>query len=71
MDGGWEFGGLSLDGVAAMMGAREEGHGDRGVPCCKHLLACVLADRWETALGRYVDVRRVSKEEMAGIMADI
>jgi hypothetical protein len=60
-DAGWSFGGLSLDGWAA----------GEGVPVCKHLLACVLAERWSAALGRYVVERRVGKEEMAGIVADI
>lgn len=59
----WSFGGMSLDGLAA--GAGE------GVPVCKHLLACLLADRWSVALGRYVVERRVGREEMAGIVADV
>lgn len=54
--GAWEFGGVSLD---------------RDVPCCKHLLACLLAERWEGALGRYVEERRVGRNEMAGMVADI
>ncbi|RFU32683.1 hypothetical protein B7463_g3661, partial [Scytalidium lignicola] len=52
----WEFGGLSLDGGE-----------EQGVPCCKHLLACVLAERWEALLGRFVNHREVSLEEMAGL----
>ena len=44
--------------------------GRYGVPCCKHLLACLLAERWHAALGSYVMGRRVGKEEMAGIIAD-
>jgi len=72
---GWQFGGLSLDGVpgtgVAEGDTEDEDDAGGGVPCCKHLLACVLADRWEAALGRYVVVRRASREEMAGIMADI
>ncbi|KAK4251624.1 hypothetical protein C7999DRAFT_27698 [Corynascus novoguineensis] len=59
----WSFGGMSLDGRGA--GLNEE------VPVCKHLLACVLAERWHTALGRYVVKRTVQKEEMAGIVAEI
>lgn len=57
------FGGLSFsnDGV--------EGTGMP--PCCKHLLACVLAERWGAVLGRYVTERSVTREEMAGIFADI
>lgn len=46
--------------------------GGRGTPpCCKHLLACVLAERWDTVLGQYVIQRSVTREEMAGIFADI
>lgn len=63
---GWEFGGLSCDGVEA------EGEGSGGgVPCCKHLLACVLAERWPGGLGTHVVERHVSREEMAGIVADV
>ncbi|KAK1754335.1 hypothetical protein QBC47DRAFT_383671 [Echria macrotheca] len=51
-----EFGGMSL-------GAQS--------PVCKHLLACLLAERWKDALGGYVVERQVSREEMAGIVADI
>lgn len=53
---GWSFGGVSVDGL--------------GVPCCKHLLACVLAERW-AALGGYVSVKRVRRGEMAGLVADV
>ncbi|KAK7979976.1 hypothetical protein PG989_012433 [Apiospora arundinis] len=58
----WEFGGMSRDGVAV---------GTGGVPCCKHLLACVLAERWTDVLGNYVTERRVGKEEAAGLVAGI
>lgn len=51
---GWEFGGRSLEGV-----------GEGGVPVCKHLLACLLGERWEV-LRNYVKERNVSREEMAG-----
>jgi hypothetical protein len=60
-DSEWEFGGLSSDGTA--------GHGD-GVPCCKHLMACLLAERWEGVLGGHIKQRRVGREEMAGLGAD-
>jgi hypothetical protein len=51
----WEFGGLSCDGK------------DGGsVPVCKHLLACLLGEKWEL-LGRYVKMKEVEKEEMAGV----
>ena len=53
----WEFGGASRDGQ------------DGGaVPVCKHLLAVVLADRWEVLSGM-VSERWVGREEMAGLGA--
>lgn len=45
----------------------EDEHG--GVPICKHLLACVLAERWEEVFGEYVKERKVSREEAGGICA--
>lgn len=57
----WEFGGLSADG--------RDGAG--GVPCCKHLLACVLAERWDAVLGAYVEERLVTREESAGLVGDL
>ncbi|KAI0601728.1 hypothetical protein F4775DRAFT_604620 [Biscogniauxia sp. FL1348] len=38
-------------------------------PCCKHILACVLAERWAWLRG-YVEERVVSPEEGAGLVAD-
>ena len=35
------------------------------VPLCKHLLACLLAERWEVVKGS-VEERVVGREEMAG-----
>ncbi|KAJ3577414.1 hypothetical protein NPX13_g3153 [Xylaria arbuscula] len=61
VDEPWEFGGLSTDG--------KDGTG--GVPCCKHLLACVLAERWHQVLGGYIEERVVSKEEGAGLVGDL
>ncbi|KAM5380395.1 hypothetical protein ACJZ2D_003497 [Fusarium nematophilum] len=57
--GEWSFGG---------MGAEPRGDAP---PCCKHLLACLLVDKWPGMLGRYVEERVVSRDEMAGIVADI
>ncbi|EFQ32912.1 hypothetical protein CGRA01v4_00633 [Colletotrichum graminicola] len=57
--GGWQFGGLSLDGIDS---------GD--VPCCKHLLACLLSEQWGDELGKYVTEKRVSREEMAGLVSE-
>jgi hypothetical protein len=58
-EGEWEFGGRSTDG--------EDGG---AVPCCKHLLACVLAEKWEAWLGGFMDVRTVGREEMAGLACE-
>ncbi|KAG9243150.1 hypothetical protein BJ878DRAFT_424284 [Calycina marina] len=51
----WEYGGESLDG-------RDGG----AVPVCKHLLACLLAERW-SVLGGQVDVREVERDEVVGL----
>ncbi|KAG7010170.1 mitochondrial GTP/GDP carrier protein 1 [Physcia stellaris] len=48
--GRWKFGGVTLG---------------EDVPVCKHLLACVLAERVE-GLGNYVEERIVGREELAG-----
>ncbi|KAF5027202.1 hypothetical protein F66182_690 [Fusarium sp. NRRL 66182] len=55
----WSFGGLGLDS-----------RGD-APPCCKHLLACLLVDKWPAMLGSYVEDWVVSREELAGIVADL
>jgi hypothetical protein len=47
----WEFGGLCQD---------------ESVPTCKHLVACLLGERWEGVLGGYVKERVAGREEMAG-----
>ena len=55
--GKWEFGALSNDGK------------DGGsVPACKHLLACVLADRWPAVKGM-INERYAEREEMAALGA--
>lgn len=56
------FGGMGADGLP--------GHGE-DVPCCKHLLACLLAEKWGGMLGSRVDNRRATKEELAGIMSNV
>lgn len=48
----WVFGGVSL--------------GEAMPPVCKHLLACVLAERCEGLFGKFVKERVVSVEEAAG-----
>lgn len=49
---GWRFGGVSL--------------GDEMPPVCKHLLACVLAEKCSGVFGACVHERRVSVETAAG-----
>jgi hypothetical protein len=67
-----DFGGLCRDGE---LGAKENGEdaapASTGVPCCKHLLACLLADRWERVLGQYITQQQVDKAELVGIFAGI
>jgi hypothetical protein len=63
------FGGLSFDGLEGHTDV-ENGDGDRGVPCCKHLLACFLADKWGSVLGGFVKERRAGREEMAALGAE-
>ncbi|KAI1866307.1 uncharacterized protein JN550_007695 [Neoarthrinium moseri] len=60
----WEFGGLSLDDDG-------DGGGTGSPPCCKHLLACVLAERWGSVLGGYVGERRVGRVEAAGLIGGL
>ncbi|SPO05323.1 uncharacterized protein DNG_08010 [Cephalotrichum gorgonifer] len=57
----WSFGGMSRDGTGT--GA--------GTPCCKHLLACVLAERWGGVLGVYAPLKTIGRGEMAGLVADV
>lgn len=55
----WSFGGLSQD------------PGGDVPPCCKHLLSCLIVDKWPAMLGSYIENRVVSRDEMAGIVADL
>ena len=48
---GWQWGGLML--------------GEEDIPLCKHLLACVLSERWDVA-GGMVEERQAGREEIAG-----
>ncbi|KAI0161320.1 hypothetical protein GGR57DRAFT_353692 [Xylariaceae sp. FL1272] len=68
----WEFGGLSMDGrkPTGVDGSISDDMSG-GVPCCKHLLACVLAERWKEVLGQYMDERAVGREEAAGLVGDL
>ncbi|KAF7884993.1 hypothetical protein EAF00_010811 [Botryotinia globosa] len=38
------------------------------VPICKHLLACLLVERWGDVLGTYVRERVVGREELGGLV---
>ncbi|KAH6656478.1 hypothetical protein BKA67DRAFT_552099 [Truncatella angustata] len=67
--GSWEFGGLGLDGREGSGGGVVVGSG--APPCCKHLLACVLAERWGAVMGGYVQERRVGREEAAGLIGSL
>ncbi|KPM41214.1 hypothetical protein AK830_g5356 [Neonectria ditissima] len=58
----WSFGGVSRDGQGASSG---------DVPCCKHILACLLFTKWPRMLDRYVEDRSISRDEMAGILAEM
>ena len=70
-DAAWQFGGLSIDGRDGDVHARRRGIA-AGVPACKHLLACALAERLAgLGLRGYVDERWVSREEGAGLVADV
>lgn len=59
------FGGMSFDG----RGVESDEVGGLP-PCCKHLLACVLVEKWAVLTG-YVNERSVGREELAGIFAGI
>lgn len=54
----WEFGGLSGDGRAG-----------GGVPVCKHLVACILGERWDVLEG-YIQEREMSRDEMGGVSGE-
>ena len=54
-------------GVSSEMGwgGLLQPYGGDNVPICKHLLACVLAERW-TKAGQMIEVKHVGQEEVAG-----
>ncbi|SZF04932.1 unnamed protein product [Blumeria hordei] len=54
----WEFGGVRRKNATET------------VPICKHLIACLIGERWGNLLGSYVKERQVNREEMAGIASD-
>lgn len=57
--------GLKWGGLILHHDSDTEGSGSSSVPLCKHLLACVLAERWVVA-GSMVGEREVGREEMGG-----
>ena len=59
-----------MDGSGSGSGSGSGGGGAAGVPACKHLLACALAERLGL-LGAYVGERRAGREEGAGLVADL
>lgn len=52
------FGNLGMDRMTSL----------EDFPCCKHLLACLLAEKWRESPGGYVQDRYTTKEELAGII---
>ncbi|KAL6906566.1 hypothetical protein GGI43DRAFT_232800 [Trichoderma evansii] len=56
------FGSLGLD---ARLGLQED------FPCCKHLLACLLAEKWRGTPRGYVEDRYITKEELAVIIGGL
>lgn len=59
---GWTFGGMSRD---------DGGRWGETLPCCKHLLACLLADKWRDVLNVHVEDKTCTREELAGIAAGL
>lgn len=53
------FGYLGLDGRLGLRG---------DFPCCKHLLACLLAEKWRGAPRGHVEDKYITKEELAAII---
>lgn len=54
------FGGFSLPKQTVM---------GEAIPCCKHILASLLMDRWSHIFAADVDTRACSRDEMAGLVA--
>ncbi|PHH79200.1 hypothetical protein CDD82_2544 [Ophiocordyceps australis] len=40
-------------------------------PCCKHLLACLVAQSWRNSLGNSLQQRHVTREELAALISNI
>lgn len=56
------FGSLGMD---ARLGLQED------FPCCKHLLACLLAEKWRGVPRGHVEDRYITKEELAAIIGGL
>ncbi|KAL7892632.1 hypothetical protein HDV63DRAFT_239889 [Trichoderma sp. SZMC 28014] len=57
-----EFGSLGMDARLGLQG---------DFPCCKHLLACLLAEKWRGAPRGHVEDRYVTKEELAAVIGGL
>lgn len=65
-EGGWEYGGLSSDGMRS-------GEGNDDVPICKHLLAVLLGEKWvimRDCVEIKVMVGESGRDEIAGLAVD-
>ncbi|PHH62731.1 hypothetical protein CDD81_6719 [Ophiocordyceps australis] len=40
-------------------------------PCCKHLLACLVAQSWRNSLGNSLQQKQVTREELAALISNI
>lgn len=58
-------GGFGCLGMDARLGLQED------FPCCKHLLACLLAEKWRGAPRDHVEDRYITKEELAAIIGGL
>lgn len=56
------FGSLGMD---ARLGLQED------FPCCKHLLACLLAEKWRGSPRGYVEDKYITKEELAAVIGGL
>ncbi|KAH8130760.1 hypothetical protein LI328DRAFT_21479 [Trichoderma asperelloides] len=57
-----DFGSLVMD---ARLGLQED------FPCCKHLLACLLAEKWRGTPRGHVEDKYITKEELAAIIGGL
>ena len=69
----WEFGGLS---ARYTHGSDHDGRDSEGreesenTPICKHLLACLLAEKWDVLVGFVREKRCAGREEAAGLVVE-